>query len=342
MSHTLTEVDAHTTPITVPDGTDSRSNAANVVEAIAQALANRTHRLDLHTAKFDAVNVWEQAQEYDIDQADAPAIRTTKDAGDHAGVPANIWKLQFEFLLTNGTKARLYSGNGTNGNWALTTNAVWDPGGVQTWHKDDDSHESNVLRVFDGEVHFYGKAVGAGSWGPAGWDTTRGVARVGDEVHALGIVAGTKLFRYETPRATWVQLFPEGGLNNFQDRMRLAAAETAVYRLRLPAGAVIGQVNIKVEEYTGVNYDIELFQTHVKAFSDTSTPGSVSTKHAFVHVNPGGTALVRNHILNYPSVTIDNEYDLFWVAVRCNSGSPANLDVYGVQIGFADPGPRNH
>lgn len=58
MAHNLTEVDAFTTPITVPDGIDSRNNAAEVVAAIAQALANRTKHLSIHAAYVDAINVF--------------------------------------------------------------------------------------------------------------------------------------------------------------------------------------------------------------------------------------------------------------------------------------------
>ncbi len=45
MAHVITETPTFTATVTVPDGTDSRVNAAEVVEAIAQALANRTRAL---------------------------------------------------------------------------------------------------------------------------------------------------------------------------------------------------------------------------------------------------------------------------------------------------------
>lgn len=45
MAHELVEVATFTPTVTVPDGTDSRSNAAEVVQGIAQALANRTRAL---------------------------------------------------------------------------------------------------------------------------------------------------------------------------------------------------------------------------------------------------------------------------------------------------------
>lgn len=62
MSKVLTEVDTFTATITVPEGTDSRDTAADVVEALSQGLANRTKRLNLHTAKIDEENTFTEAQ----------------------------------------------------------------------------------------------------------------------------------------------------------------------------------------------------------------------------------------------------------------------------------------
>lgn len=343
MSHTLTEADTFTPTITVPDGSDPGSNRSGDVEAIAQALANRTKNLNDHGAKFDATNTWEQPQNIDIDQADSPFLRTTKDAGDHAGSPANIWKSQFEWLLTDGTYARLYSGaGGVDGNWLLTTNAEWHPGAAQQyWTKDDDAVESNVLRAFNGELHWYGKAAGAGSWTSSGWDTTRGVMRVGDQLHANGgLVAPDEKFLYEGVVPHWVQLYPEGGMDTFNDRMRLSSGEHARYRLRVPTGALIGQVNVKLQAY-GSNYAIELHKIVSKDYSDTSSPGNTQTVEDSMSEG-GGVTGVFNEILNYPAQSVDNEFTTYWVVVMCSVGSPGDIDVWSAQIGFTDPGPRNH
>jgi hypothetical protein len=56
MAHQILDSDVYTTVINVPDGTDSRANAANVVEAIAQALANRTRYIDLRARKVGILN----------------------------------------------------------------------------------------------------------------------------------------------------------------------------------------------------------------------------------------------------------------------------------------------
>ncbi len=60
----LTDVDAFTTPIEVPEGTDSRNDAAGDVESIAQRLANRTHYLNQRTAKLATTNTFTDAQTF--------------------------------------------------------------------------------------------------------------------------------------------------------------------------------------------------------------------------------------------------------------------------------------
>jgi len=67
MAHTLTEVASFDPTVTVPDGTDSRANAAEVVQGIAQALANRTQYLKPRAddaAQLSAANTFTQANTF--------------------------------------------------------------------------------------------------------------------------------------------------------------------------------------------------------------------------------------------------------------------------------------
>jgi hypothetical protein len=68
MSHNLTDADAFPA-VPVPDGTDSRNDAANKVEALGQALANRTRwlalrlvELGLNIARTNLANVFTEPQ----------------------------------------------------------------------------------------------------------------------------------------------------------------------------------------------------------------------------------------------------------------------------------------
>lgn len=79
MATVLTEVDDFTASITAPDGGDARSDAAEVVTAIAQKLANRTKNLNLHKAGLSDLNVFTVDQEIDADLHVTGAINADDD-----------------------------------------------------------------------------------------------------------------------------------------------------------------------------------------------------------------------------------------------------------------------
>lgn len=58
MPHILSETPTFDADITVPDGTDAMANAAEVVEALSQKLANRTEYLRQNSPQLDADNVF--------------------------------------------------------------------------------------------------------------------------------------------------------------------------------------------------------------------------------------------------------------------------------------------
>jgi hypothetical protein len=284
--------------------------------------------------------------------ADDPIISTTAKPGDDptdlSGVPAaagsNRWKLVLKVPTQDDAWASLWVGQAPYGA-VMANNARWHIP-TQKWRQLDADYPSTAMVGRDGQYMVSYVPAGAAAWtdwpndGGADFIASGNIQANGGG--AAGNVIAANLFKYATPRTVWVQLFPEGGLNTFNDRMRLSAGESAIYRVRVPTGSVIGQINAKVEEYTNVNYTIQLMHTLVKSFGDFSTPGSTTTVKDSVHVNPGGTAVVDNHILNFPDMAVDNEFNFYWVRVVVDPASPADLDVYGVQIGYSDAGPRSH
>lgn len=82
MAHNLTEADAFTTPISVPDGTDTHNTAANVVAALAQALANRTKHLNDHVAYKDVANTFSAAQTIPVLNATDLAVANSATFGN--------------------------------------------------------------------------------------------------------------------------------------------------------------------------------------------------------------------------------------------------------------------
>jgi len=111
MAHVITEVDAFTASITVPDGGDARSDAAEVVADIAQRLANRTKnllRLDGEKAVLASPNTFAATQTMSIDlsvgrdTSSGRDITATRDviAGRHL-VAANNAKVTGDYFYTS-------------------------------------------------------------------------------------------------------------------------------------------------------------------------------------------------------------------------------------------------
>lgn len=342
MSHTLTELDEFTAEVIVPDGTDTRNNAAGDVEQIAQALANRTKNLNDHSARTDVANVWNQGQQFDITNAAVAMIqRVNESTGD------NVWRNELEYKINNSLFVRMYSGNGIpgagGGMWIITWNARWQPGtGEQMWTKDDPGRESNMLRCIDGELHFYGKGAGGASWGVTGWDTGRGILKVGDTLDANHV--RTPDFQYPTPLPTrWVQCWPDGGTPApFDNKVVLTPDTTRKWQVRAPHGAAMGQVNVKVNEAGNTTFRIGLWRTTNSSFSDGLLPVNSQVGTEVLHSSGTPPPGVKGYNVNFNGLVADNERCVYWVMIECYQTSPSNLDVLAVQASYTDPGPRNH
>lgn len=212
MAHNLIEVDAFTTPIAVPDGADSRNNAAEVVQALAQALANRTNRLNIHAPFKDVDNVFTGHNTFDaltsilanIESAATDAtlgafvVRTTCDDDAHAG---NKYKYVASFQVGGGggVYVNIYSGTRAStadgeGQFLITINAVWDVAG-QHFFKDSAGDAAFAL--------IFNMATGALSWsirnGPGNWTDwdvpgtatlTAGTGAFGQVLTVANVVSG--------------------------------------------------------------------------------------------------------------------------------------------------------
>lgn len=118
--------------------------------------------------------------------SDVPIVGTEDTANEHPASGSNVWKLFLRARVTEGTYARMYVGDGPNGSWAITTNAVWNPAaGSQNWSKDDTGQESSILLVGNNTLTWLGRAAGAGTW--TVWTTTLGSVVVGGALNVSGI-----------------------------------------------------------------------------------------------------------------------------------------------------------
>lgn len=182
MPHNLTDVDAFTSPVVVPDGTDSHTILAEYIAAVGQALANRTRNLKNITAKLDDPNVFTDTNKFnlgpiEVDDDDAThaalVVRNTAADDSHAA-GANKWKAELGFNIGGGVGyVNVYAGAAAGeAQFIIALNAVWDPTS-QLWAKDDTGSHSLAL-LFDQDLgmRISRKAAGVGTW--ATWPTTLG------------------------------------------------------------------------------------------------------------------------------------------------------------------------
>lgn len=207
--HDLTEVDEFTTPISVPDGTDSRNNAADVVEAIAQALANRTLLLATHAAFHDSPNTFTGGASSFADvlqiltgiealnpNAGEAALAQTVSADDDPN-PGNKWKSIIQAAVGGAVAdVGMWSGIAvSNGQLLFTINAYWDAS-TQMWNQSTNALHSLAFTMSHlGEFTFSRVNSGSGPWAswPVTGDTVLRVSDLaaGDDVTAGGDITAT-------------------------------------------------------------------------------------------------------------------------------------------------------
>lgn len=127
---------------------------------------------------------------------DKAMLSTINDAHDHPSSASNRWKLVLLLPTAGTSRVRLYVGEGTGSTsyWCITINAVWAPASAaQTWSKDDNAAESNILRGISGEVQWYGRSAAAGTWTDDEWDDqARGTFKTGGAItSASGAITAT-------------------------------------------------------------------------------------------------------------------------------------------------------
>jgi hypothetical protein len=193
MSHNITDVDAFTSPVVVPDGTDSHSTLAEYLEGIAQPLADRTHNLNVHAAKVDVTNTFTQTQTFNVGPAveffDPNALNaalvTRTEADDDANA-GNKWKAVLGFSIGNtGGYVNVYVGTKLGPEqFVIALNGVWDTVS-QTWSSDNAAVDSLALLFETGVgVRVSKRPAGAGTW--ATWPTTSGDLTVGGSAFITG------------------------------------------------------------------------------------------------------------------------------------------------------------
>lgn len=313
----------------------------------------------------------EKLLDVEQDSADVPIIATTNVATDHPGSSSNKWKLFFRMYLPDGTKVRFYAGNGVDGNWAITTNAAWQPANAnQNWISDASGQGSRILRDQDDGLHLYGKAPTASSWEDDEWDTALGTLFIGDDVHAgdkltcggnaevtgnalIGGEAFADAYRYNSPlptRSVLVPILDAQRVNNAAvsadttgwdvsaavSRLQALSAGTSCYvpiSRWLPNGATLNSIDVLVDQATSAG----IVCTAQKVSHNFASPGLTTTSIG----TATGNSSTGLKVITISSIAHTVASDADTLHVLLTSGAIADR-VHAIRLNYTDPGPRNH
>jgi hypothetical protein len=335
MAKVIDEVAEYTEDITVPEGTDSRVDAANVVEALAQGLANRTAYLlgqilgfIPQAAKLMFDNVFTGNNSFTRTVALGMSDPLQPGLEPEASAAAGKWKLVLRMKLNSaGTMhASIWSGsNGTVDRFILATNARYD--GTQ-WVQEQAGLASSAIK-FEGTD---GQAITVLRMLPGdsgGWDA--------GELSALSVSASN--FYYNKLRFLPVPLG-----NSSSDYSSIVGADYATVlavtssgnkhiALRFPENMLAGStLQIMHSKASSANTFFEVIAVE----ANWSTPGPLTvTSIGGVGVTSSGMNVTEIAI---PAIAArpEAEYRLRW--------APANTAdrLYAVRLAnMSDRGPLN-
>lgn len=371
MTKLLTESPSYD-PVYVPVGTDTRNDAADVVEAMAQAIVNRVKYIGdilaalaaLDFARRDAFNAF-TAGPLTVNDSDGDGVIASEvyPGGIAAG---NKYLPIGDFRCTSTVNARLYVGDsGAQGNFVVTLNAEWDIA-TQLWSSDDTSVASYAL-FFGGSANdalLTERAAGAGTW--ATWATaTSGLSQLrlrsvdaydvsadhdlsatnlvscAGDVDAGGDVNASGNFLYTSPktRTTSIKLMSfnlgSATISNYgRDGIVLGAGNIVVARLELPSGATFDQVDVIVSPNGASAMTL---RAHRRTAGNFSTPvhGTGSTIDSDTSSGTSQQVLT----VNFGSLTV-SETEEYWISIE--DGQAGDLIQEARIYQWTDPGPRNN
>lgn len=187
MPSTVTEIDEFTAPLAVPDGDDDMSDAADVVQAFVQGLANRSFYLLTRQVRNDGDStVTDGKLVINTSSPDIPALELFRSPGEDD--PSNVWREWTKARLdTSGARfAKLYYGSADAGSFAVVVNATWQLS-PPLWLQDNPAMKSLAVFVSPNNgLEYTEQASGVASW--SSWPTTAGniLARGNLNAKALG------------------------------------------------------------------------------------------------------------------------------------------------------------
>jgi hypothetical protein len=292
MAHVITEVDAFTASITVPDAGDARSDAAEVVADIAQRLANRTknlQRLDSEKAELAAANVFTAAQTITV-----------------PNVTGDDWK-----LILKADKIRVYTSlnpGAAIGGLGIAYNAEWINGTPGHWSQIDGTHFSNWWVINYGELYAVAMPSSSGTW--TAWPVLgaglKGDVWAGRDVHAgRNVVLGGEVLRAAPIRRTTLLNLDEAqgavlrldasGRITFDTSAPAGSVEISI-AVKLPAGSVIIGADVLVNKHDAANPPTVKFRARPAVSSDFTSPAAINMFTRDTAVGAGSTGMEALHL----------------------------------------------
>ncbi len=374
MPRVLVEVDDFTASITVPEGGDARSDAAEVVADIGQRLANRTknlQRLDGEKARLADANTFTAGpQSVDATNNEVACWESPRTSLEDSSVPtspSNNWKLIHNFKCDGTRWYRLYTGgNEGSGMLVQTVNAHWHKSDGK-WRPDTNSKDSFALFIVGEAMYQQRQPHGPTSWST--WPTGQGsfvagvvssetnVNAFGDVNVAGNVVVGGEI-TYPLGGATpgfkqRVSLIPivsvmtasaSSPLINSAGNVESAAAGGFHWwPIVLPRGAQLQKIEWIVYQFNAIASSLCDGQYRPAAdYSTTTPPLPVFTTIAGGVAGPAasGFRLITNDYTSAPVVIDPNvEYRALWLPGTAGPGKDA---VGQIRLTFLDPGPRNN
>lgn len=341
MPHNITEVDAFTTPVTVPDGTDDHMLLSSYILSFVQALADRTHALNLHRAFVDASNTFTATQtfnllvtlltqlEVDNNDASIAALVTRPTANDdaHAG---NKYKAVLGFQIGDSRGyVNIYAGNGSSeAQYIITLNAVWDTT-AQNWHADNTGQPSVALLFKPSSgVQVSQRNAGSGTW--TTWPQTSGdVAVGGDYKYAATRTRTTLIPLTRAVGNTFFDTRAEGGIV-------LNPADICLLKLDLPNGAVVHSVECMIHPggASAVTLKAHKRINHTWGGSPVAPTGSTIATSTTT-----GTGLQVISV-DFGGLTVDSSDQEYWISV--DGGNTGDVVWAARIVSWTDPGPVNN
>jgi hypothetical protein len=326
MAHVITETPTFTPTITVPDGTDSRVNAAEVVAAIAQGLANRAQYLKLNGVFVDVVNTLVQGLVIANPSVTQPSIDITTNAQDGSAA----WKLILRAEIGNGAKRlRLYTGTDTAQPRAiLTTNAFWNG---SAWALDDSAAAATALGLSANSnlgLQVWRKQSASAPW--TSWD---GAGVTAESLTATGNVTSDQYLYNAFVSRTITLNTPSSNTKAPEetgDTVKLIPGDWVNFSIPVPHGAIMKTVKIKFSTAGGF-YRARIFRKKNINMSDGSVPFNEEIATTGIVV---GDPTTFNISLDYGDI-VASSLEAYSVSILNDGGSANNMFIYVAQFTYA-------